>query len=300
MSIVTAIGASAGRLKARQRISGTSWFVLPCLAFFAVFLLLPVLAVIAIAFTQWTGFSLGQVTWAGTSNFRTLEHDPLFWAALWRTLVYVCVSTITLNIIGLALALLINARVRGHDFLRVALFVPLGISPVIAGVIWQMLLGPLGFANHLLSALGVKGPVQFLGSSLGFVTIIVVAIWLYSGFDVLLYYAALQSVPAERLEAAAMDGAGFLARVWHVVIPYLRPVIGVIVALNLIGGWKIFDIVYVLTAGGPDNSTQVLSTYLYQQAFSFNDMGYAASIALVIMVLAFISAFGLRLLSRES
>jgi raffinose/stachyose/melibiose transport system permease protein len=267
-------------------------FIAPAAVFFAIFMVLPVLAVFGLAFSTWTGFNVHDISWDGLGNFRALAHDDLFKRSLLHTLAFVVFSTIALNVIGFGLALLINSRVRGHDFLRIAMFVPLGLSPVITGVIWQQLLGPYGLVNQSLQSLGLaNGPVQFLGDpNLAFWTVIAAAIWQYSGYNMLLYYAGLQSLPLERVEAAAVDGAGPLERLRYVILPYMRPVIAVVVVLNLIGGWKVFDLIYVLTGGGPNHATEVLSTYLYQQAFTLSANGYASAIAVVIVILATASA----------
>jgi raffinose/stachyose/melibiose transport system permease protein len=283
--------ATQGYLGKRNRRAGAT-FVAPAAIFFGVFMVLPVIAVIGLAFSNWTGFNVHDVSYAGLSNFRALPHDELFVRALLHTVAFVAISTIALNVLGFAFALLIHSRVQGHDFLRIAMFVPLGLSPVITGVIWQQLLGPYGLINSMLqSAHLVSSPVQFLGDpDLAFWTVIAAAIWQYSGYNMLLYYAGLQSLPQERLEAAAIDGAGPIARFRHIIVPYMRPVMAVVIVLNLIGGWKVFELVYVLTGGGPNHATEVLSTYLYQEAFTISANGYASAIALVIVVLATLSA----------
>jgi raffinose/stachyose/melibiose transport system permease protein len=283
--------ATPGYLGKRNRRAGAT-FVAPAAIFFGVFMVLPVIAVIGLAFSSWTGFNIHDVTYAGLSNFRALPHDDLFIRALLHTVAFVVISTIALNVLGFALALLINSRVQGHDFLRIAMFVPLGLSPVITGVIWQQLLGPYGLVNSALQTFHlVSSPVQFLGDpNLAFWTVIAAAIWQYSGYNMLLYYSGLQSLPRERMEAAAIDGAGPIARFRHIIVPYMRPVMAVVIVLNLIGGWKVFELVYVLTNGGPNHGTEVLSTYLYQQAFTISANGYASAIALVIVVLATLSA----------
>ena len=269
-------------------------FIAPAAAFFAVFLLLPVAAVVALAFSEWSGFSIDQIAWRGVDNFRALGGDSVFDKSLVHTVLFVVFSTVLLNIVGLGLAMLINTRVRGHDFLRVAMFLPLGLSPAIAALIWQQILGPYGFVNLSVGETGLgltDKPINFLGDpKLAFATVIGIAVWQYSGYNMLLYYAGLQSLPAERLEAAAIDGAGWFSRLRYVVVPYLRPVIAVVVVLNLIGGWKVFELIYVLTGGGPNRATEVLSTYLFQQAFEFSRVGYASTFAVVIISLAMISA----------
>jgi raffinose/stachyose/melibiose transport system permease protein len=202
-------------------------------------------------------------------------------------------STLFLNVAGLGLSLLINTRVRGHEFLRIAILLPLALSPAITAVLWGNLLGPYGYVNTaILEPLGIADtPVDFLGQPrIAFATVIAAAIWQYSAFNVLLYYAGLQGLPKEQLEAASIDGANAWTRFRYVTVPYLRPVMAVIVVLNLIGGWKVFELVLVLTRGGPDRATEVLSTYLYAQAFEFTSVGYASAIAVVVVVLATVSA----------
>jgi raffinose/stachyose/melibiose transport system permease protein len=283
--------ATPDYLLKRSRRAGAT-FVAPAALFFGIFMVLPVIAVIGLAFSNWTGFNVHDVSYAGLANFRALPHDDIFERALLHTVAFVALTTVTLNVIGFAFAMLINTRVQGHDFLRIAMFVPLALSPVITGVIWQQMLGPYGLINSALQSLHlVSSPVQFLGKpDLAFWTVIAASIWQYSGYNMLLYYSGMQSLPKERLEAAAIDGAGAVARFRHIIIPYMRPVMAVVIVLNLIGGWKVFELVYVLTNGGPNHSTEVLSTYLYQQAFTISANGYASAIAVVIVVLATLSA----------
>jgi raffinose/stachyose/melibiose transport system permease protein len=283
--------ATPDYLLKRSRRAGAA-FVAPAALFFGIFMVLPVIAVIGLAFSNWTGFNVHDVSYAGLSNFRALPHDDIYVRALLHTIAFVALTTVSLNILGFAFAMLINTRVQGHDFLRIAMFVPLALSPVITGVIWQQMLGPYGLVNSALQSLHLaSSPVQFLGEpDLAFWTVIAASIWQYSGYNMLLYYSGMQSLPKERLEAAAIDGAGAIARFRHIIIPYMRPVMAVVIVLNLIGGWKVFELVYVLTNGGPNHSTEVLSTYLYQQAFTISANGYASAIAVVIVVLATLSA----------
>lgn len=279
------------RRQPRSRFTAFA-FIAPAAIFFAVFLMLPVMAVFALAFTQWSGFDVSQLQWVGLDNFSELKGDGIFWRSLWHTVIFVAFSTVLLNAFGLAAALLINTRVAGHDFLRVAMFLPLGLSPVVTALLWQQLIGPYGFFNQLLvQTLDIRStPIGFLGDQqLALATVIGASVWQFCGIDMLLYYAALQNLPKEHLEAASIDGAGSWSRFRWITIPYLRPIIAVTVVLNLIGGWKVFDLVYVLTRGGPDRATEVMSTYLYQQAFEFSRVGYASGIAIVIVALATLS-----------
>lgn len=278
-------------------------FVAPATAFFTMFLLFPVLAVAALAFTNWNGFNLNQISWGGFGNFSQFASDGVFHEALVHTVIFVVVTTVVLNVVGLPIAMMINTKVAGHEFLRIAMFLPLGLSPVLTAILWQQMLGPYGLINHVVvNTLHWRStPIGFLGDPhMALMTVLLASVWQYAGYNMLLYYAGLQSLPKERLEAASIDGAGAMRQLRYVTLPYLRPVIAVVVVLNLIGGWKVFDLVYVLTNGGPNNSTQMLSTYLYLQAFTLNRVGYASAIALTIIALAAVSALMRRRLAGEA
>lgn len=271
-------------------------FIAPAAVFFSIFLLFPTLAAIALAFTTWDGYALSGIHWTGLDNFSALVSDAVVRTAFRNTLVFVASTVVLLNVVGLGLALLIQTRVRGHDYLRVAMFVPLAVSPVVTAVIWQQLLGPYGILNSALQQLHLHaGTVGFLTDpALVNKTVITAAVWQYSGFNMLLYYAALQGLPSELVEAATVDGALWWNRLRYVVIPYLRPVIAVVVVLNLIGGWKVFDLVWVLTQGGPNHGSEVLATDLYNEAFKLSSFGYSSAIGVVIMALALVSALARR------
>jgi raffinose/stachyose/melibiose transport system permease protein len=167
---------------------------------------------------------------------------------------------------------------------------------------WSRMLDAFGIVNQLLKAAHlIRLPFMFLGDEkIALYTVIGATIWQYTGYDMLLYYAGLQGVPHEQVEAARIDGAGPLVVTLRIVIPFLSPVVAITMLLNMIGGFKVFDIVYVMTAGGPNNSSHVFATYLFQQAFRFNNMGYASVIAIVIILFSIIAAvFRLRIVRQE-
>lgn len=264
-------------------------FIGPAFVFFLLFLMVPVLASMGLAFSSWAGFDLNQIDFVGLKNFERGLSDPVLLRALLNTALFVVLTTVLMNILGFLFALLINTRVRGHDFLRVVVFLPLAVSPVLTAILWQFMLGPYGFINQFLrTGIGViDRPIEFLGSpDLAFWTLITAAVWQASGLNMLLFYAGMQNLSSERLEAAALDGARYWSRVRWVILPHLRPIIAIAVVLNLIGGWKVFDLVLVLTKGGPERSTEVLSTYMYEQAFTYSNFGMGAVMALIIVVLA--------------
>jgi raffinose/stachyose/melibiose transport system permease protein len=292
--------ASAGPVPATSRSprrrDAQGWlgvaFVLPAVAVFSLFLVLPVVAVAGIAFLEWAGFRIGDWTFAGLSNFQQAAADPVFWRAFTHTVLFTVATTVLLNITGFGYALLIASRLPGGTLAKSVLFLPVLLSPVIVALMWTRLLDAFGAVNQLIALVDPKArPTLFLGDpDLALASVIVATVWQFTGYNMLLYYAGLQNLPRDQLEAAGIDGAGKRATIRHIVVPSLYPVMGTAILLNVIGGLRVFDLIYVMTRGGPNRSTEVLATYMYEQAFKFSDMGYASAIALVIVVLSVAAA----------
>jgi raffinose/stachyose/melibiose transport system permease protein len=267
-------------------------FSLPAILFFLVFILIPVVSTFILSFTQWKGFVLTDISWVGAKNFLEMFTDRVFLKALINTLLFVLITTVLLNLLGFLCASIVDLGFRGTAFLKSAVFFPVLLSPVIIGIMWSRMLDAFGIVNQLLTTLKLtRMPILFLGDErVAIFTVIGATIWQYTGYDTLLYFAGLQGVPHEQVEAARIDGAGPLTITTRIVLPFLSPVIAVTMLLNIIGGFKVFDIVYIMTAGGPNNSSQVFATYLFQQAFRFNRMGYASVIAIVIIAFSVAAA----------
>jgi ABC-type sugar transport system permease subunit len=275
--------------------------VAPSLLVFLGLIAVPIVAVVLISFTRWTGFNVADATWLGIGNYTALLADPVFQKAFIHTLLFTLATTLLLNAAGFGLAVLVNTRVPGTTLLKAVLFLPVLLSPVVVGLMWSDLLrGVGGGLNQLLAALRlIDQPVFWLGDRrFALAAVILATVWQFAGYDMILYYAGLQNVSETLLEAAELDGAHFLAKLRHVVLPSLYSVMSVVVLLNIIGGLRIFDIVYVMTRGGPNRSTEVLATYMYEQGFKLNAMGVASAIAVVIVVLA-LAASVLRLRAHD-
>lgn len=276
-------------------------FSLPAILFFLAFILLPVASTFVLSFVHWKGFILTDMKPAGLANFVELFTDAVFFRSLANTLIFVLVTTVLLNLLGFIGASIIDTGRRGTGFFKNAVFLPVLLSPIIIGIMWSRMLDAFGIVNQVLKSLhAVRMPILFLGDErIALYTVIGATIWQYTGYDMLLYYAGLQGIPHEQVEAATIDGAGALAVQWHIVIPHLSPVIAITMLLNMIGGFKVFDIVYIMTAGGPNNSSHVFATYLFQQAFRFNQMGVASVIAIVIIAFSVVAAvFRLRIVRQ--
>lgn len=267
--------------------------VAPTVGLFLGFAALPVLIVVATSLTSWTGYDITQATWLGGGNYSDLSRDAIFWKAFANTVTFALVTTVLLNAAGFFLALLVNTKVRGSGLLKAVVFLPVLMSPVIVGLMWSNLLGGAGGGvNAALMGLGItQAPIFFLGDpTWALWAVIAATVWQFAGYDMLLYYAGLQAVPKSLVEAATLDGARFGQIQRFVVLPALVPVISVVVLLNVIGGLRIFDIVYVMTRGGPNRATEVLATYMYEQGFGLNRMGTASALAVMIVALAVIAA----------
>lgn len=295
----TPLGSSAYATMARRplrRANPTAISLMlaaPTIFLFFGFVAVPVVAVVLTSFTEWTGFDIGGIEWLGLQNYVGLFEDQTFLRAFLHTLIFTVATTVLLNAVGLGLAMLVNTRAPGTAFLKAVLFLPVLLSPVIVGLMWSGLLrGVGGGLNQFLDFLGIiNQPVFWLGDGrFALAAIILATVWQFAGYDMILYYAGLQNVPATLLEAAELDGARSWAKFVHVVLPSLYHVMSVVVLLNVIGGLRIFDIVYVMTRGGPSRSTEVLATYMYEQGFQLNAMGVASAIAVIIVLLAIAAA----------
>ena len=284
----------------RNRLSGYL-FILPALLIFVVFLVYPLMYTIYLSLTEWAGFDLGKIRFVGLRNFKLLLPDWIFWKALRNTMIFVFGTTVFLNLFGLALALFLNNELRITKLVRTLIFIPVLLSPVIVGVMWSRIFDPFGALNQILEEMGIIAtPIFWLGDKrIALWSIVGATVWQWVGYDMILYLTGLQQIPAELYEAAKIDGAN----TWHlfrfITLPLLKGIATMVILLNLIGGVRIFDIVFVMTRGGPNHNTEVLATHLYEVAFWFNKMGYAAVIAVIILVISLLFAYFRNRLMRE-
>jgi ABC-type sugar transport system permease subunit len=269
-------------------------FLLPAAFFLVVFMAYPMADAILLSLKRWDG--LTPATWVGLRNYRLLMDDPTFWRAVKNTFYFAGATVILQTTIPLFVANLINSGIRGGAIFRGIFFLPVIISLTITGMLWTMILEPnFGFLNETLRDLGLKEWTQLWLADRKIVipTIIMVSVWQSLGFYLVIFFAALQSIPEDLYEAASIDGANAWHRFRHVTVPMLRGTIIVVVVLNTINGIKVFDQVWVMTAGGPNHASETLGTYLYRTAFgamgsSNPQLGYATAIAIVILVASFI------------
>ncbi len=273
--------------------------VAPALLIYLVFVIYPLIRGAFVSLYQWDGLT-PTMTWMGLRNYVDALQDPVFRLALRNTFQYAIGVTIAKNILGLGLALLLNKKLKLRAFFRTAAFLPVMFSFVVVGVLWSWIFNPLfGLADHLLALAGISSPPGWLSDpSIALWSVMWVDVWKWTGFHMVLFLAALQAVPQDLYDAAAVDGAGSWARLWHVTIPSIRPVIALSVLLSLTGAFVAnYDVVYVMTGGGPLNSTQVALTYIVQTTFTSDQVGYANAMSMILLVLvAIVGAVQLRLM----
>jgi len=299
----TAVGAPRRRRRRSGALSRrVLLYALPALAFYAFVVLVPTVQGGTYAFTDWDGLRK-TFSFVGLDNVIKVVTDPTSGRALVNTLIIAVVFTVVQNVLGLLLALGVNARIKSRNVLKVLIFAPAVMTPVIVGYLWQYMLSPDGPINSALRAVGLGAIAQpWLGdANLAIGSIIFVLIWQFAGYSMVIFVAGLQGVPEELIEAAAVDGAGPIRRFFDVVLPQLGPAITINVMLSMIGALKLFDQVWALTGGGPGGRTHTLTTLMLRDAFDYGDYGKSIALALVLFVIVVvISVVQYRFLLRRS
>ncbi|WP_261807657.1 carbohydrate ABC transporter permease [Paenibacillus sp. N3.4] len=259
-------------------------FVAPAILFFVLIVLVPFLRAILFSFQDWNGIS-SNIKWVGWRNYGNILHDMAFFQSFLYTIKYVLISTVLLNVLGFLLAFVLNMSLKTRNLLRTAFFLPYVIGPVIIGFIWQFIISQL--LPEIGKALGWPLLEQNWLSlpTHAFWSLIIVTVWHSVGYFMIIYLAALQGVPSDILEAAEIDGAGRLERLWHVVLPLIRPAMTINLFLAISNGFKAFDLNFALTRGGPFGSTESLALHIYLDAFSKNLFTYASAKAVIFFLL---------------
>lgn len=275
----------------------------PALGLCAVFIFIP--AVLAIAGSFYT-FGITSREWqpAGLSNYSRAFADPIFWIALRNNLIIVIGSIVLQVGFGTILAAMLDRGLpRGATIFRTIIFAPMVVSAVAVAVIWQVILDPnAGALNTIIKSVGLTPPtLGWLGDpNISIWVVLVIACWQYTGFMMVLILAGLQGIPKELYEAAALDGAKGLTAFRHITLPSIRNVLIVAVLITTIGGFKVFDLIFATTQGGPANATQVLGTYIYLQAFNLGNMGYANAISVILLMIAVVLGWVQITVSRKA
>ncbi|MDI3517304.1 MAG: multiple sugar transport system permease protein [Thermotogota bacterium] len=280
-------------------------FIGPALILLMVFLIIPIFASLYLSFTDFNVFAMtdwSRARFVGFRNFVELFKDDLFWKALFNTFYCLIVAMPATVVLSLLAAVLLN---REHTlfkkFFKVSFFLPFVTNTVAIAVVWSWLLNPTyGLLNWFLSLFGIKGPNWLGDPRWAMPSIIMLVVWKAVGYNTILFLAGLQNIPDFLYEAAELDGATSWQRFWYITLPMLRPTTVFVTTMMIIGYLQLFEEPYMLTQGGPLNSTLSIVLYLYRQGFRFFKLGYASSIAVILfLMIASLTLLRLKLAGRD-
>jgi len=271
-------------------------FLLPALVILGLTVFWPALQAFYLSFTRYE-YDLTQVPqWVGLANFRRLWTDPVFWQTLRNTVLYLVGVVPILVIAPLALAILVNQKLRNIEWFRAAYYTPVVISMVVAGIAWKWLYAENGLLNQLLKQVGITSGIPWLTSpNWAIFSVMAVTVWKGLGYYMVIYLAGLQSLSADLYEAAAIDGSDGIRKHWDITIPLMKPYLVLVAVISAISATKVFEEVFIMTQGGPRNSSKTIVYYLYEQAFQNLEMSYACTIGLVL----FLVILGLSILNLK-
>ncbi|MBW4721381.1 carbohydrate ABC transporter permease [Saccharothrix obliqua] len=257
----------------------------PTMLVLLVVLVFPTLYVVQLAFQKKRLTSLAPAQWVGLDNFTALLSDGRFWSALWHSALFSGISLAVSIPIGCLLGALMARKLPGTAFLRTVMILPMVVTPLVIGALFRFILNSGGLADHLLQQVGLPSIAFLASSTLALPTVAFVDAWQWIPFVALVVLAGLESIPKEPLEAARVDGAGPVREFFHIVLPQLRPLLAVVVLVRLMDSFREFDKIFIMTAGGPGTSSETLPIYLWRYAFNYYEVGYAAAVGLVMLVL---------------
>ncbi len=276
--------------QARRRVE-IGLFVAPALLLYLLFVLLPIVLAGYYSFWHWSG--LGPLDdFIGLDNYVRAFQDDVFRGVILHNGILVVLSLVVQLPLGLALALLLNGRIRGRSALRLVYFAPYVLSEVITAVIWLLMLQPDGLVDKAMRAAGLGGLVHLwlADTHLVLYTMFVVITWKYLGWAIILFLAGLQGIPHELQEAAAVDGAAYWQRIRHITLPLLGPTIRIWMFLSIIGALQLFDLIWIMTMGGPAGASGTMATYLIDRGFRRYEFGYGSAVAVILFMISLVFA----------
>ncbi len=279
-------------------------FLAPAMIVLAVFFLLPVIAAFGLSLTDYDIYALADIRnlrFIGLGNYWALLHRPLFWSALWHTVYFVIVGVPLSMLVSLGAALLLNSKLaRARPFFRTALFAPVVTTVVAVAVIWRYLFqARFGLVNYVLDAVGLD-PVNWLGDpDWAMPTIILFAVWKNFGYNMIIFLAGLQAIPENLYEAARIDGASAWRQLVHITLPMLGPIMLLVGVLTMSGYFQLFAEPYVMTRGGPLQSTVSVLYLMYNDGFKWFNLGLASAVAFMLFVVMFAATAGMWMLAKR-
>ena len=259
-------------------------FLLPAILVLSVFFFIPFFQTIGLSFFDYSS-SLYNPTFNGIDNYIKLFKEPIFYKVMFNTLMYLLIAVPFLVIFPLFIAILINQKIRGVTLYKILIYFPVIISIVVATIAFKWLYANEGISNYLLSFFNIQPIGWLVDTKWALFSVALVTIWKGIGYYMMIYLASLMSVPQDLYEAADIDGANFLQKHLTVTIPHIMPTIALVTTISTISAMKVFAEIYVMTKGGPLNSSKTIVYYIYERAFENLDLGYASAMAVVLLVI---------------
>ncbi|MGD9580077.1 MAG: carbohydrate ABC transporter permease [Vampirovibrionia bacterium] len=262
--------------------------LMPALLGTLIFIIIPVIGSFAISLTSWNLISPPK--FVGIHNYVKLLSDSLFYEVLYTTSIYAIAVVIFSITIPMVLAVALNEKLKGLILFRTAYFLPVITPMIVAAIVWSWIFDPSnGILNFLLNTIGINDTPKWLfDKNWALISIIIVSVWKNIGYNMVIFLAGLQGIPDTLYEAAEIDGANPIKKFWHITIPMLTPTIFFVCIMSTISAFQVFDLIYLMTSGGPENSTMVIVYWLFKNAFEFFKIGYASSIAYVLFIIILI------------
>ncbi len=258
-------------------------FLLPAAVVLLVFFLIPFVQTIYLSFQDYST-NIYNPAWVGWANYKQLFSSAIFYKVMWNTFLYLFLAVPVLAILPLFLAILINQKLRCLTLYKILIYLPVIVSIVVAAIAFKWLYAQSGILNCLMQYLGLEKIGWLTDTRYSLISVIIVTIWKGIGYYMMIYLAALMSVPKELYEACDIDGANFLQKHLTVTVPHIMPTIALVTTISAISAMKVFAEIYVMTKGGPLNSSKTIVYYIYERAFENLDLGYASALAVVLLV----------------
>ena len=262
-------------------------FLLPAAAILVIFFFIPFFQTIYLSFFDYSK-DIYNAAYAGLNNYISIIHNPVFYKVMWNTVLYLVVAVPVLAIFPLFLAILINQKIRGITLYKILIYLPVIVSIVVAAIAFKWLYAQEGILNYLMQNLNLPAIGWLTDPRYAIYSVIIVTIWKGIGYYMMIYLAALMGVPKDLYEACDIDGANFWQKHITVTVPHIMPAIALVTTISSISAMKIFAEIYVMTKGGPLNSTKTIVYYIYEKAFENLDLGVASAMAVILLVIVMI------------
>lgn len=262
-------------------------FLLPAAAILVIFFFIPFFQTIYLSFFDYSK-DIYNAAYAGLNNYISIIHNPVFYKVMWNTVLYLIVAVPVLAIFPLFLAILINQKIRGITLYKILIYLPVIVSIVVAAIAFKWVYAQEGILNYLMQNLNLPAIGWLTDPRYAIYSVIIVTIWKGIGYYMMIYLAALMGVPKDLYEACDIDGANFWQKHLTVTVPHIMPAIALVTTISSISAMKIFAEIYVMTKGGPLNSTKTIVYYIYEKAFENLDLGVASAMAVILLVIVMI------------